>query len=131
MLKSLSWLQLSPIDFREKARTLLQEIRGERGDDLGLRLYSLANHALDENQLVSLSRIAAEGFRSGVPLLPLTAMKLGVFGDGTLSLIAQAIAGTALRHRLLVDTHVGEFNSALMDALDPSSPAHTACSTWR
>ncbi len=126
MLSSMNWLQSAPDDFRERARALLHELRAEREDDWGLRLYGLANHALDENQLVGLSRIAAEAYKSGAPVQPLTAVKLGVFGDGTLSLIAPAIAGTALRHRLLVDTHVGEFNSALMDALDPSSPARAA-----
>ena len=126
MLKSLSWLRPAPSGFRDQLRGFRNEIRGERGDDLGLRLYSLANHALDENQLVSLARLAAEAFQSGAALQPFSPVKLGVLGDGTLSLIAPAVAGSALRHRLLVDTHVGEFNRALIDALDPSSPARSA-----
>ncbi len=126
MLKSMGWLEAAPNDFRERARALQKEIGGERGDDLGMRLYSLANHALDENQLVSLSRLAAEGYKIGIPLQPFTPLKLGVFGDGTLSLLAPAIAGTALRHRLLVDTYVGQFNRALLDALDQSSPVRDA-----
>src|SRR5271165_672677 len=126
MLKSMSWLRAAPPDFRDQARALLKEIRGDRGDDLGLRIHALANHALDENQLTSLARLAAEGFRSGAAPQPLATLKLGVFGDGTLSLIAPAIAGSALRHRLMVDTFVGEFNRALMDALDPSSPVRAA-----
>ena len=126
MLKSMSWLEAAPDDFRERARALRKEIRGERGDDLGMRIYSLANHALDESQLVRLARLAAEGYKSGLAMEPFSALKLGVFGDGALSLIAPAIAGTALRHRLMIDTFVGEFNRALIDALDPSSPARTA-----
>ncbi len=126
MLKSMSWLEAAPDDFRERARALRKEIRGERGDDLGMRIYSLANHALDESQLVHLARLAAEGYKSGLAMEPFSALKLGVFGDGALSLIAPAIAGTALRHRLMIDTFVGEFNRALIDALDPSSPARTA-----
>ncbi len=126
MLKSMSWLRTAPGDFRDQARALQKELNGERAGDLGIRVYSLANHALDENQLLSLARLAKEGFRSGVPLQPFSPVKLGVFGDGTLSLLAPAIAGTALRHRLLVDTYVGEFNSAWLDARDPSSPVRTA-----
>ena len=125
MLKSLSWLRPAPRDFRDQLRGLQKEVRGERGDGLGLRIYSLANHALDENQLVSLARLAGEIF-AGAALEPFSAVKLGVFGDGTLSLLAPAIAGTALRHRLAVDTYVGEFNRALIDALDPSSPVRSA-----
>ena len=126
MLKSMGWLRPAPHDFRGQARALQKEIRGERGDGLGLRIHALANHALDENQLTSLARLAAEGYRSGAALEPFAPLKLGVFGDGTLDLIAPAIAGSALRHRLMIDTFVGEFNRALMDALDPASPARTA-----
>jgi FkbH-like protein len=126
MLMSMSWLRPAPKDFRDQLRGLQKEVRGERGEDLGLRMCALANHALDENQLVSLARLAAETIKSCVSLQPLTALKLGVFGDGTLSLLAPAIAGTALRHRLMVETYVGEFNRALIDALDPSSLVRTA-----
>ena len=126
MLKSMSWLQAAPGDFREQARALQKALRDERGDGLGLRLHALAGHALDENQLASLARLAAEVFRSSIPLQPFSALKLGVFGDGTLSLLAPSIAGTGLRHRLMIDTFVGAFNRALVDALDPSSPVRTA-----
>ena len=126
MLKSMGWLAPAPGDFRARLRGLQKEIRSDRDGDFGMRVYALANHALDENQLVSLARLAAETVRIGVPPQPFTALKLGVFGDGTLSLLAPAIAGAALRHRLMVQTHVGEFNHALVDALDPSSPVRTA-----
>ncbi len=126
MLKSMSWLLTAPHDFRDQVRALQTEMRGAGAPDLGLRLFRLANHALDENQLTRLARLAAEGHAKGVAPAPFSALRLGVFGDGTLSLLAPAIAGSALRHRLMVDTFAGAFNGALADALDPSSGVRAA-----
>ena len=57
---------------------------------------------------------------------PLVSLKLGVLGDGTLSLLAPAIAGSGLRHRLLIETVEGNFNRALLDAIDPASHVRLA-----
>ena len=125
MLKAMGWLPPAPEDFRPRARALAEALR--RGDDAkaGLALYALAHHALDENQLASLARISAQIGRDRAPA-PFQGVKLGIFGDGTLSLLASALAGTGLRHRLVIETFVGEFNAALREALDPQSAARTA-----
>jgi FkbH-like protein len=125
MLTSLDWLEAGPHDFREQLRTLQGNLTAMPGNDFAALLVNLANHALDENQLVMLARLAKDLFRSGAapPLVP---VKLGVFGDGTLSLIAPVISGSGLRHRLLIETLEGEFNRALLDATDPSGPVRLA-----
>ena len=66
MLKSMNWLPTAPHDFRDQIRALQTEMRGAGTSDLGLRLFTLANHALDENQLTRLARLAAEGHAQGV-----------------------------------------------------------------
>ncbi len=91
-----------------------------------MRLFRLATYALDETQLVQLARLANHLAAARVRTSPFNALKLGVLGDGTLSLLAPAIAGSGLRHRLLIVTFVGEFNRALLDATDPSSPMRKA-----
>ncbi len=130
MLKRMNWLVAAPKDFRVQARALHAEVAAARdrapAEDLGLRIHALANHALDENQLVALARLAADAVKTGLAPQLFSALKLGVFGDGTLSLLAPAIAGTALRHRLMIDTLVGEFNAALFEALDPASRVRAA-----
>src|SRR5271165_6453427 len=125
MLTSMGWLAPAPEDFRAQIRALQRDLASEPRNNVGGRLMTLANHALDENQLVKLARLAGD-FHGGGAAAPLAPLKLGVFGDGTLSLIAPAVAGSGLRHRLLIKTLEGEFNRALLDAADPSSPVRTA-----
>src|SRR5271166_985175 len=124
MLVSLGWLEAAPDDFGEQLRRLRLDLGAEPRGDLARRMVALGNHALDENQLVKLARLTKEfGHAAAPPLLP---AKLGVFGDGTLSLITPVIAGSGLRHRLLIETFEGEFNRALLDAADPASPVRAA-----
>lgn len=125
MLKSMDWLETAPDDFRDQLRALQRDLGAERRSDVAMRMVRLATHALDENQLVKLARLA-KVFAADGAAPPLTSLKLGLIGDGTLSLLAPAIAGSGLRHRLLIDTFVGEFNRALLDAVDPSSPVRAA-----
>jgi FkbH-like protein len=125
MLTSMCWLEAAPADFNEQLRALKRDVGVEAPGEIASRIIRLANHALDENQLVKLARLAGEA--SAAPrAASLAALKLGVFGDGTLSLLAPIIAGSGLRHRLLIDKFVGEFNRALLDAIDPSSPVRAA-----
>jgi FkbH-like protein len=125
MLTSMSWLESEPSDFKAKLRGLESELSAGSRRDVAERIVKLAGHALDENQLVKLARLAKR-FSEGGAVSPLSPLKLGVFGDGTLSLVAPVIAGSGLRHRLLIETLEGEFNRALIDAADPSSPVRSA-----
>src|SRR5271166_5049107 len=119
MLTSMAWLEPAPKDFRDQTRMLQRNLTAASRSEVSAQLVNLANHALDDNQLVTLGGLAKVFFSGGAadPLLPI---KLGVFGDGTLSLIAPVIAGSGLRHRLLIDTLEGAYNGALIDATDPA-----------
>jgi FkbH-like protein len=126
MLKSVSWLEPTPGDFKDQLRDLQRALAIAPRDEVAMRMLRLAKYALDENQLVKLARLGRDFSAAGGETTPFVSLKLGVFGDGTLSLLAPAIAGSGLRHRLLIETFVGEFNRALLDAVDPSSPARKA-----
>ena len=123
MLKSMEWLQAAPATFNDELRALRAALSVDPRGKVAEALARLANHALDENQLVKLARLAKDFAAAGGAAPPLTYLKVGLFGDGTLSLLAPAIAGSGLRHRLLIDTFVGGFNQALIETVDPSNPA--------
>jgi FkbH-like protein len=125
MLTSMSWLESAPSDFKGRLRGLESELGAGSRRDVAEGLVKLAARALDENQLVKLARLAKR-FSEGGAASPLLPLKVGVFGDGTLSLVAPVIAGSGLRHRLLIETLEGEFNRALIDGSDPSSPVRAA-----
>ena len=125
MLTSLDWLETAPADFKEQLRALGRDLHARPASEVAEAIVALAAYALDENQLVKLARLSTDFLARG-GAAPLQTLKLGVFGDGTLSLIAPVITGSGLRHRLLIETFEGEFNRALLDATDPSSPVRTA-----
>ncbi len=122
MLSQLAWLQPPPEDFRGQIRALRNEVLSADPAVIE-RLIALSSHRLDESQLGRLASAAAQV--EGDPT-PLSRMKLGIFGDGTLSLLGPAIAGSAIRHGFLIDVVTGEYGSALQEASDPSGPLRTA-----
>ena len=124
MLSDLAWLPSPPADFRDRLRTLRAEA-GSPGDAFFERTVALATHALDENQLGQLARLGREA-AAGSPPAAFAKLSLGLVGDGTLSLLAPAIAGSGLRHGLLLDVVEGAYGSAVQQAMDPASPLHAA-----
>ena len=85
-----------------------------------VELVDLANYALDMNQLERLGKIAASrGLDPRGAIL--SRFRLGLLGSGTLTLIASAIPGSALRHQTLVHVVEGEYGRSLEQALDPQS----------
>jgi FkbH-like protein len=123
MLKNLDWLPAAPADFRARIGSLKKDPCSDNAAD---RLIELANAALDENQLNRLAAIAGAFVKCGQVPRGLTGLRLGVLGDGTLSLLVPALVGTALRHGLLLDVTEGAYNNAVQEAMDPSSLMRTA-----
>lgn len=126
MLSDLQWLPKPPADFRERLRALRTELKGQATDGLFERIVALASHALDETQLNQMARFARELDEAGAKPAAMNAVRLGLLGDGTLSLLAPAIAGSGLRHGLLLDVVQGAYGSAVQEAMDPSGPLHSA-----
>jgi FkbH-like protein len=123
MLKNLDWLPAAPADFRERISGLKKDASAS---DAGERLIVLANAVLDENQLNRLAAVAGALVKLGQVPRGLTGLRLGILGDGTLSLLVPALVGTALRHGLLLDVTEGAYNNAVQEAMDPSSLMRTA-----
>lgn len=125
MMTDMVWLPPPPADFRERLATLRRQL-AECPTDLGEQVVRLATAAFDENQLRKLARLATEIVQQGHPIAHLSKVKIGLVGDGTLSLSTPAIIGSGLRHGLLIDVVEGGYNSAVQEALDPSSALHAA-----
>jgi FkbH-like protein len=126
MLTNMAWLAPPPSDFREQLAALRRDLRGPPIDDLAERLVAIASAALDETQLARLARLPAEIAAAGQPIGGLTALRLGLLGDGTLSLLGPAIAGSALRHGLLIEVIEGSYGASAQEAMDPSSGLRAA-----
>lgn len=126
MLTNLGWLPEPPSDFDERVRALRRDVSAGDPSDLHPRVMALATAALDDSQLNKLSRVAADMRKRPAPLGGLTGLKLGLVGDGTLSLLVPAIVGSALRHGLLVEVVEGGYGSAVQEAVDPSSEVRSA-----
>lgn len=121
MLSDLGWLEHAPDTLRDELKALKAEAAAPPAD-WAARLARAALYRLDETQLGRLAAIA----RTGAAALPHSRVTLGLLGDGTLSLIAAAIAGSGLRHGLLIDIVEGGYGSAVHESADPASDLRTA-----
>lgn len=124
MLRDLPWLPAPGALFRQQVKQLQSELDGELGEDFAVRARALATAALDEAQLAKLARVSSAAAARKAP--GLHAIRLGILGDGTLTLLGPAIAGSALRHGVSVEIVEGAYNSALQEATDPDSALRTA-----
>jgi FkbH-like protein len=124
MLRDMQWLPPPSALFRDQVKGLQAELAGEVADDFATRAVALATAALDETQLAKLARVSSAAAARRVA--GLQAVKLGLLGDGTLTLLGPAIAGSALRHGVAIEIVEGAYNSALQEATDPSSALRTA-----
>ncbi len=127
MLLEMGWLPSPGSDFRRRLRDLQAELDAAApASDFEHRLIGLATAALDENQLGQLARFTTRLLETGHELPVLPRVRLGLVGDGTLALLAPAIAGSAVRHGLLVEVVEGGYGSAVQEAVDPGSHLHAA-----
>ncbi len=124
MLRDLQWLPAPGASFRAQSKELLAEISQQPAEDAAARTIALATAALSEAQLAHMARVSAAAAARG--LNGLNCVKLGILGDGTLTLLGPAIAGSALRHGVAMEIVEGAYNSALQEATDPGSALRAA-----
>jgi FkbH-like protein len=124
MLSNLTWLPAPPENFREQAKVLQARIGEGRLDDISQDIVTLATAVLEDRHLQLLNRLAATLRTTGADYPGLKSVKLGLVGDGTLSLNMPALVATGLRHGLLFEPIEGEYNSSVQESLDPESPVH-------
>ncbi len=119
MFADLDWLERASADFRQQLRALRADAAG--GADIEERLHALASTNLDLNQLGQLGQLAASYVAARPQRGWLDRVRLGMVGSGTLALLEPAIAGAALRHRIVATIVGGDYGSAVRDAIDPAS----------
>jgi FkbH-like protein len=86
-------------------------------------LKQLASYAIDEVQLTQVARMLSELPDSAA--LP-ARLKLGIVGDGTLSLLGPVLAASAIRRDLRLEVIEADYGTAVNDAIDPGSAIHRA-----
>jgi hypothetical protein len=126
MLVDLEWLPPAPRDFRYRLRALQGELAGDIQPNFYGRLVSLAATSLSEAELTRLARLSRGIKNSRSRMDEPSAVRLGIMGDGTLSLLGPPIVGSGFRHGLLTDVIEGHYNSAVQEAADRSSRMHAA-----
>jgi FkbH-like protein len=126
MLTNLGWLPTPPADFREQLRRLENDISNDPSSGLLERVVALATSELDEAQLGRLARLAAKLAQSPSAAAGFSSARVGIVGDGTLSLYGAPLAGSALRHGLLLEVIEGGYGSAVQEAVDRTSPLHSS-----
>lgn len=121
ILSELTWLPRAPHDFRARLKII-----GEGKDRFGQQLRSLAGHALNINQLTSLSKVIQNLSNNARDLTPLIPVRLGLLGSATTTLIGPALIASAARHGILLSVIEGEYGQALQEVIDPQSPLNQA-----
>jgi FkbH-like protein len=123
VLTNLEWLPRPASDFRQRVKAIEGAVRSLAADELLSRVTELAAAALDDSQLNVMARLSAK-IASAPGASAFSRAKLGLVGDGTLSLGVAPLIGSGLRHGLLLEVVEGAYNSALAEAVDTSSQLH-------
>jgi FkbH-like protein len=116
LYSDLKWLPPAPADFTALCRSCLDAPEG-----LGLRIRALAASALDENQLIRLSKVMGRAQKAGLSLAPLTPYRLGLITNSTSDFIAPALVASAARHGLALECATGGYDQAIQESLNPDS----------
>jgi FkbH-like protein len=124
MLTNLDWLPPPPADFRERLGALRKRLGGPLPDDFHEQVVALATASLSDSQLDRLARFSSE--LAAKPAPGLMKAKLGILGDGTLSLCVPAVIGTALRYGLSLEVVEGAYSNAVQETADRASALHRA-----
>ncbi len=123
LYSNLSWLPRPPADFNDRCRDLQTT-----PDSAGLwqRIHSLANYALDENQLSRLAKTIAKARANGASFSPLASFRLGVLSNSTLDFIAPALVASAARHGIALECITANYDQVVQEALSPGSAMNRA-----
>jgi FkbH-like protein len=121
LYSSLAWLPRPPADFAARCRALPGS-----GADPGLGLQALAGYALDENQLIRLSRCVDQLHQQASSLKPLLPFRLGIVSNATSHFLLPALVATAARHGVALECLEADFDQAMQEALQPDSFINSA-----
>ena len=119
-LSKLGWLTRAPTDFRTRCEALACSTAPGRD------LRALATHALDALQLERLARSIRALRTDNADLRPLSNLKVGLLGNGTLDFLAAAFVGSGPRHGLALECVQSAYDQIVQEALDSRSALHRA-----
>jgi FkbH-like protein len=122
----LQWLPAAPADFSAQCRSLASAGPNGGAISTGSQIRRLATHALDENQLIRLGKSITAARHDGRSLAPLTPLRLGLIGNGTLDHLALPLIASAARHGVALDCVLGHYDQVLQEALAPDSEINSA-----
>ena len=89
------------------------------------RLAGLARHRLSYLEMLQLDRALAQAMpASPTPIPGFTALRLSLLSTHTVDHLLPGMRVAALRHRLLLTTHVGTYGQYRQELLDPDSALH-------
>ena len=117
----LAWLPKPKNDLRQRCKALLND-----SDQAGAKIMKLASQALDNNQLISLSKVIVRLREQGASLAPLIPFRLGIVGNGTLDLFVGPLVATAARFGIALECIMSEYDQMLQPATTADSALHRA-----
>jgi len=115
----LSWLPRPPADFSARCRCAL-----DLPEKAGEQIRALASYALDQNQLVRLTKLIARAREAGHSLAPLTPYRLGFISNSTSDFLVAALVASAARYGIALDCVAGAYDQAIQESLNPDSAVH-------
>jgi FkbH-like protein len=121
LYRALTWLSEKPEDFAAQCKSVIQS-----GEAIGAQLRQLANHALDENDLVRLAKLVSRARDQNISLAPLTPFRLGIISNATISFLGPALIATALRHGIVLEVVEADYGQVLQEALVADSTVNRA-----
>src|SRR3569623_1150731 len=116
LYSNLSWLPQPPADFNALCSSALGQ-----PDNLGQRLRALASSALNDNQLLRLSKLITRARTDGHSLAPLTPYRLGLISNSTTDFLAPVLVATAARHGIALECITGSYGQVIQVSLSPDS----------
>lgn len=121
LYSELQWLLRPPEDFSAR----LKELPRTPGS-LGLTLQSLAQPALDLNQLTRLARAIEKSRGEGKSLEPLTPFRLAVLSNSNIDLVVPALVASAARHGIALEVIQPSYDQVAQEALTPDSKVNSS-----
>jgi FkbH-like protein len=120
----MQWLPKPDPDLTSKVRAMTAKAGSLEG--AGQTIIQFANLALDQDQLVRLSKLIGACGKAGTDLAPLKPFKLAVLSNGTSDFLGPALVGAAARYGLAVDCFLAPYGQVVQSALNPEAPLYSA-----
>ena len=111
IFEDLAWLRRPPADFSRQVVAA----------DSFTELRNLAAYALDENQLIRLSKKLNQFLARGDSIAPLVTLSIGIISNATTKTVVPALIGTALRFGIALRVVEADYNQVAQEAFAEKS----------